>query len=209
MKTLLLFAVLAAVLLLINLSMVTFSVWFCEGFSLRVGYLFFHYTVFPRPPKKGKKKTQEETRPAGQPEQVPGLRQKIRGLLQKRGLSGFLSALRETACAASGTAQKFFSHFHVGRFLLSISVGGGDAAQTAVEYGLVCAAVGTAAGAILSQVKCRKWSIRINPDFSGNDSSVRFEMKAGIRLIFLIAVSVYGLVRFAGLSKKLKKQVGA
>lgn len=207
MNTLLFFALTAAVLLLLNLSRVTCSVRFDESFFLRVGYLFFHYTVFPRPPEKEKKG--EETEQAAEKEAPVGLWAKLRGLLERCGLSGFLSVLQETASAASGTAKKLFAHFHVDRFLLTISVGGSDAAQTAVEYGAVCAAVGTAAGAILSQVKCKKWSITIDPDFSGRDGSVRFEMKAGIRLIFLLIAAVYGLVRFVRISKKLKRQVGA
>ena len=206
MNALLFSALAAALLLLLNLSRVTCSVRFDGSFFLRVGYLFFHYTVFPRPPEKEKK---GETEQAAEKEAPAGLGAKLRGLLEKRGLSGFLSVLQETASAASGTAKKLFAHFRVGRFLLTISVGGDDAAQTAVEYGTVCAAVGTAAGAVLSQVKCKKWSITVDPDFSGRDSSVRFEMKAGIRLIFLLIAAVYGLVRFVRISKKLKRQVGA
>lgn len=206
MNALLFSALAAALLLLLNLSRVTCLVRFDGSFFLRVGYLFFHYTVFPRPPEKEKK---GETEQAAEKEAPAGLGAKLRGLLEKRGLSGFLSVLQETASAASGTAKKLFAHFRVGRFLLTISVGGDDAAQTAVEYGTVCAAVGTAAGAVLSQVKCKKWSITVDPDFSGRDSSVRFEMKAGIRLIFLLIAAVYGLVRFVRISKKLKRQVGA
>lgn len=206
MNALLFSALAAALLLLLNLSRVTCFVRFDGSFFLRVGYLFFHYTVFPRPPEKEKK---GETEQATEKEAPAGLGAKLRGLLEKRGLSGFLSVLQETASAASGTAKKLFAHFRVGRFLLTISVGGDDAAQTAVEYGTVCAAVGTAAGAVLSQVKCKKWSITVDPDFSGRDSSVRFEMKAGIRLIFLLIAAVYGLVRFVRISKKLKRQVGA
>lgn len=208
MNALLVGAVLAAVFLLLNLSRVTFLIRFRDGFSLRVGYLFFHYTVYPRPPKK-EKGGQQAQRAAEEPEKPSGPQTKIRELLERKGLSGFLSVLREAGSTASGTAKRFFGHLGVDRFLLAISVGGGDAAQTAVEYGTVCAAVGTAAGAILSQVKCRKWSITIDPDFSGRGSSVRFDMKAGIRLVFLLAAAVYGLIRAIKISRSLKGKAGA
>ena len=138
MNVLLMIAVPAAVLLFLSLSRVTFLIRFREDFSLRVGYLFFHYTVFPRPPKKA-----EEQKP-------PGFMAKLRGLLERKGLSGFVSVLKEAGSAASGTAKKFFGHLAVDRFFLAVSVGGGDAAVTAVEYGVVCSAVGTAAGTAAS-----------------------------------------------------------
>ncbi len=204
MNALVMIAVSAALFLFFNLNRVTFTVRFREGFFLRVGYLFFHYTVFPRPPEKKKRKP-----PAREEEKPSGLPARIRGLMERRGLSGFLSVLKEAASAASGTAKKLFRHLGIDRFLLAVTVGGDDAARTAVEYGTVCSAVGTAAGALLPRVKCGRWSIRIDPDFSGRDSTVRFEMKAGIRLVFLLAAAVYGLMRFVRVSRRIKRKAEA
>lgn len=83
---------------------VTLRAAFRDEFSARAGYLFFHYTIAPRPPRKKEAKPQKEEKPE---------KSKLRLLLEQKGLSGFLSILQEAAKIASGMAKRLFSTFRL------------------------------------------------------------------------------------------------
>lgn len=157
---------------------------FQNELSARIGFLFFHYTVAPRPPEKEKteKQKQKEEEKAKQHAE----KHQLRELFQKKGLSGFLEILSEAAKLAGTTARNIFRHIVFKRFWLRIAVGGEDAAQTALDYGRVCGVVGTAAGMIFQYAKYQEYHITIVPDFHLQKSLVTLELKAHIKLFFLL-----------------------
>jgi hypothetical protein len=174
---------------------VTLRAAFRDEFSARAGYLFFHYTIAPRPPRKKEAKPPKEEKPE---------KSKLRLLLEQKGLSGFLSILQEAAKIASGMAKRLFSHFSVNPFRLDIAVAGDDAARTAVTYGHVCGIVGTASSLLLGNVKCKNCKIRVTPDFLNTKSRVQFEAEIRVRLFFLLAAGLFALFRSIRLIRRVK-----
>lgn len=174
---------------------------FEEEFSARVRYLFVSYRIYPRPEKPEKKKRKK----APPPEKKPS---KLRELLRKRGVSGFLELALEFSRIALGGAKKLLSHTVVDRLLLDLSVGGDDAAAVALNYGRACGAVSTALGALLSAAKCRKPHVEVAPDFLGGKSAVHFRVRLKIRLCFLVFSALSALFGFVRLYLKIKKESG-
>ena len=174
---------------------------FEEEFSARVRYLFVRYRIYPRP-EKPEKKEPKEAPPA---EKKPS---KLRELLRKRGLSGFLELAREFSRIALGGAKKLLSHTVVDRLALDLAVGGDDAAAGALNYGRAGAAVSTARGALLSAAKCKKPRVEVAPDFVGGKSAVHFRVRLKIRLCFLVSSALAALFGFVRLYLKIKKESG-
>ena len=174
-----------------------------EEFSLWVGYLFVRYRAYPRPPKEEKPKPEKEPKP-----EKKGLPSRIAELLRREGLSGFLELLGEFTRVALGSMKKLLSHTTVDLLDLDLSVGGEDAAQTAVNYGKACGAVSTALGALSAAAKCRRRSVRVAPDFQTGKSSVRFRVRVKIRLFFLISFALSAFIGFVRIYLKSKKRSG-
>jgi hypothetical protein len=176
----------------LSLCPITVDLEFRQEFSAKIRYLFFHYTLAPRPPKKDKKAAEEKPKES-----------KIKTMLQKKGLAGFLEFIKELAYVAAGTAKKIFAHLTIRDFLINICVSSGDAAKTAIAYGYVCSAVYPAVSVLFSNTNYNEYSVNISPDFSKGESSVEFNCKAKIKVIFLISAALYA---FKGFIKMKKKQ---
>ncbi|MCI1955321.1 MAG: DUF2953 domain-containing protein [Oscillospiraceae bacterium] len=166
-----------------------------EEFHVRVGYLFFHYTVVPR---SGTKEEPEA------PKERPPKKGRFRRLLKAKGLSGFLEILRQGAEIVSKANREILSRLVLDRVRLEISVTGEDAAKTALTYSYVCGAVGSAAGLILGNVKCRRYHISVTPDFQGENSRVEFDAKAHIGLAFVLYGGFRTLFRILKVAKMWK-----
>ncbi len=175
---------------------VTVEAAFREKFFLRVGFLFFQYTVSP---KKAEKKEQE-----GKPEKQKPKRNRIAELYREKGLSGFLKILGKAAKIAGGAAKEISLHTVFARFWLRVGVSGPDAAQTAVDYGYVCGAVGSATSLLLGGAKCRDCRIDVTPDFCAEESSVDFEMKARVASFFVLRAALRALFRSLQIIKAAK-----
>jgi hypothetical protein len=179
---------------------------FEEELSARVGFLVFHFRVWPRPEKKqaGQIPEQKE-KPV--PEKKPS---KIRELFRKKGFSGFLELLRAFSQVAFGSAKKIFSHMRIRLLFLSLTVGGEDAAKVASNYGGVCGAVSTALTGLLSAAKVRERNVRVRviPDFQDGNNSVRFRVRLKIRLFFLLSAALSALLSIIKIYLKSRKGSG-
>lgn len=178
----------------LSLCPITFTIGFDEEFSADIRYLFFHYTLAPRPQKKIKN---EKKAPA--PEKPK--ESKLKSLYKEKGLAGFIHFISNLARIASGTAKKIFQHLTVSLMSVDISVSSGDAAQTAVNYGYVCSAVFPAVSVLLSNTNYKDYTVDIKPDFNSDESTVKFRCKAKIKVIFLMTAAIYALKSFIKMKK--------
>lgn len=172
---------------------------FEESLSVEIGFLFFRFRVLPAPERKKEK-------PAKKAEKEERKKPKITDIIKRKGLSGFLGILRELARIASGAARRILSRFCVDSFDLDIAVCGSDAAHAAVNFGTVCSAVYTAAGALSACMKFKGRSINIVPDYNGKKSRVRFRLRAHVRLFFLVSALLWALAHSGGLLKALREK---
>ena len=191
---LLVFLILTGLNLLLMACPVRIDAAFREELFLRVGYLFFHYTVSPKEKAKNK-----PAKSAGKPK-----KNRVAELYHAKGLSGFLKILGRAAKIAGSAAKGVFTHIYFARFLLEIRVAGEDAAKTAVDYGCVCGIVGPAASLMLGHAKCRDCRIRVVPDFCSEKSSVEFSMKARVAVFFLVQTALRALIQSVRLIKDSK-----
>lgn len=166
--------------------------WFETELHVRVRYLFFRYTALPRPAEKEPEPAAEKNKEKTEKNET---KSKIREIIEQKGLSGFVGILKELASVAAGTAKKLFSHMVIDLLYADVTVSDEDAAQTALLYGGVCAAVCGSAGALLSCMKCRCYHINVAPDFQAKQPVVKFELRAHLLPLFLVSPAVSALFR--------------
>ncbi len=200
--------VLAFFLLLLLLPVRVYAA-YREELSLKVGYAFFSFQLLPpkeeekKPPAPKKKKKaakKSPQKPVSQTEKPPSqakeLKKKAKEILHYEGLSGLLELLKDVGGIAVGTGKKLFAHFTLKKFDLLLTVGGEDAAETALTYGKLCGVVYPVVGTIVTACKCRKYGVTVQPDFDAPETQAEFEARGQIRLVFLVAYSIQALLQF-------------
>lgn len=192
-----------------------------EELFLKVSYAFFSFRLLPKKeekeqfpvPKKEKaaKKppktaSQEKEKP---PSQAKQLKKKAKEILHYQGLSGLLELLKDIGGIAAGAGKKLFSHFTLKKFDLLLTVGGEDAAETALSYGKLCGVLYPAVGSIVTACKCRKYGVTVQPDFDAPETQAEFEARGQIRLVFVLAYSIQALFRFIMRVVRLNRELEA
>ena len=198
--------VVAIILLLLLLSPVCLSVSYEEKWKVEARYLFIRYPLYPpRPPKKKKKDKKQGPAPEKQkPEEKSS---PWRDILKEKGIKGLLSFLRQLANAVTGGAKKLFQPLVIQKCFLHVTVGGEDAAQTAMEYGYLCAAVYPATGAVIANTKCKRHDVQVLCDFDSQETDFRFYGKCSVKVLFLLVAGWTAAYRFLKSQIKEKLQV--
>ena len=149
--------------------------------SLKIG--FVKIQLYPQKPKEKKKKSEKtEEKPENE-------EKKKESLIKEKGISWLFDLIKKIADLAVGALKDFFRHIIVKKLLLSISIAGSDAADTAVKYGYCCSAVYPAFGIIVGAVKCKNYGVDISPDFEEKaKSAVNMELEAKIKILWLLAL---------------------
>lgn len=150
--------------------------------SLKIG--FIRIQLYPQKPKKKKKKKKQKKAD----EEQKGEKKKESHVKQK-GISWLFDLIKKIADLAVGALKDFFRHIIVKKLMLSVSIAGDDAADTAVKYGYCCSAVYPAFGIIVGAVKCKSYGVDISPNFEEKaKSAVNMELEAKIKILWLLAL---------------------
>ena len=200
--------ILAAVLLGVTfllLAPVRLQVDFQKEFSAQVRYLFLRFPLVSAG-KEGETPSvqglpaEEEPPPSGS-----GLGRKLRAMLRRQGLRGFLQSLQELALAAENAAKSLLRKIRLKRFDLYICLGGEeDAAAAAILYGQVCGAAYSACGILWELFPCRRRSVSVDLDYRSRDHRVEFFAEATIPLLFLLREGLILLYKALPFFKKLQ-----
>lgn len=192
--------ILAFLALLLHIPIV-FYLSYEDSLKIKIRYLFFSYQVVP--PKEKKKKAKKK-QPAKQTEKKEenGKKSALRQILEQKGLSGFLTMLKQMAEVALGSAKKLLRHMVVKKLWLRLTVVGEDAADTAILYGGVCAVVYPALGALMAQTRCEKPDIQIEAGFQAPKTEIHFQVKAKLKLFFGVISVIWALSHYMQLVKK-------
>lgn len=199
-------------LFLLTLVPVRAEISFHQEFSLTVRYLFLSFPVLPG----GKEEEPEKREPEKEKKTEGGGLEKLKAVLKQEGFGGFLKALFEIVRMVASSSKRLISRIGLKRFDLYLCLGGAaDAADAAIRYGQVSAAVYSACGALFGLMPCRKKAVTVDLDYGTEENKVDFSAKLSIRPLFvlkeglsLLIHSVPYLRRFlrAGASnEKLKK----
>lgn len=175
--------VILLVILLLLLMPVKLKASYNEDFrcSLKIG--FIKIQLYPQKPKKKKKKSEKTDKEQKSDEK------KKESLIKEKGISWLFDLIKKISDLAVGALKDFFRHIIVKKLMLSISIAGDDAADTAVKYGYCCSAVYPAFGIIVGAVKCKSYGVDISPNFQEKaKSAVNMELEAKIKILWLLAL---------------------
>ena len=105
---------------------------------------------------------------------------------RNRGVEGVVQLLKDTANAIGGMFGRIGRAFTFEELIISLIVGAGDSAETAIKYGKVCSAAFPAMGLVVSKMRVKKYNIEINPDFIYGKNAARLHTCISVRPIKLI-----------------------
>lgn len=194
-----LYIILGIVLLFVVLfSMrVTLIVDYAEKTVVTVKYLFLKFTVFdsskpesekkakkPKKEKKGKTDTTDNPGETTSGNSVADSKPKTKGnsLLKQiyldHGYDGIVKMLNAVKTSLSGFFGKLYKTIVFDELYITMITAGGDAADTAIKHGKLCAWAYPILGKLVSTSKVKKYDFNFSPDFLASKS----EASAYVRL---------------------------
>ncbi len=173
---------------------VTVYMTYDEDFKLDVRWLFIKLPILPKKekpekekkPKKEKPKKEEKPKEEEKPADpnAPKKDNIIKAFYNNQGFSGVLQLLRDTVSSINGMFGSIFRHFVFKELKLYLTVGGSDAAETALLYGKICSAVFPAMGLITSTCKVKEYDCAVRPNFIAAEKTAVFRAVISYRPIF-------------------------
>lgn len=163
--------------------------------ELSVKWLFINLKILPKkedaekkkkePKPKKEKPQKEESEIVKEPKKKKQDNMFVR-FYRNRGVSGVVQLLKDTANAVGGMFKRIGRAFLFEELYISLTVGAGDSAETAIKYGKICSAAFPAMGLIVSTMRVKKYNIEITPDFINGSNGAGLHTKISVRPIKLI-----------------------
>lgn len=158
------------------------------GFSFVLIIGFVRLRLYPPKPKKEKKPKKAKKKKKESPDKPE---KEKTNLIKEKGLSWFVNLIKKVAGLAAGVLKDFFKHIIIRKMMISVSVAGEDAADTAVKYGYCCSAVYPAVGIVARAANCKNYGVDITPNFEENaKSEYSFELEAKTLVLWLAALVI-------------------
>ena len=182
MQALLITLAVLALLALLLLSSVNLTLRLDQDFTLYVRYLFIRIRLYPQKEKKekdegGGKRAKKEKGKKPNP---------FRRMAEEEGFLAAVGRICEIAKEMINRLNRLLRRVRISPFQLEIAAAGEDAAETALIYGGVCAAVYPVLGALCSLSRVRRLEAELHPDFDGGKSRVRLFFTCRLRLVFAL-----------------------
>lgn len=178
----------------------TVTVHYENDVAVSVQWLFLKFDILPKKekenkPKKEKKKKTKEEKPKEESEVIREPKKKKKDNMfvrfyNNRGVSGVVQLLKDAAKAVGGMFRRIGRAFLFEELIISLKVGAGDSAETAIKYGKTCSAAFPAMGLIVSTMRVKKYNIEINPDFIYGKNEARLHTKVSVRPVKLIGAVI-------------------
>lgn len=194
--------IIAFFILLLSVK-VMITVHYDDELTVSLSWLFLKFDLLPQKEKhkKKEKKKKEKDKPEETDEKIPEPKKKKDNMFvrfyRNQGVSGVVQLLKDAAAALGGMFRRIGRAFLFEELYVSLTVGSGDSADTAVKYGKVCAAAFPAMGFIVSNMRVKKYNIEITPDFIRGSNSARMHVKAAViplRLINAVIIVAFRLL---------------
>lgn len=202
-----LYSVLGFLLLLLCCLLwpVSLRVTYTDELRVKARVLGVPVTLFPgreKPPKKEKPAKKPGKRRTKREEQ----REKwldLSRMLKEDGVGATLRTLQELAAILWKAARRVLRAITVRHLWLRLEIGGEDAAQTAIRYGQVCAALYPTVEAIGELVRIRQKELEVTPQFPDGESSVQLDVRLWVTPLRVLWA---GLCLVCGLALRSGKQ---
>lgn len=184
--------------------------------ALKVKYLCF--TVFKIPmkskkakPKKDKPKKSKKSKKAQDTSQEGEQKQK-KGLLKNLTFDDILALLKQALTGIGKPLRRLFKSIVISHLSLNITVGGDDAAKTAIKFGAMNIAVGNVLGLLDSFLTLKPLDdLNIGVDFQSEETlyDAYFEMRMTLfaAIVAVIRLARVALKLFGSLKKRKKSNI--
>ena len=150
-----------------------------------VRWLFVKLNILPlkekaKKPEKEKPEEEKKEEPEEEEEKAEEENPEKKGenpiitTIKNMGYDGVMEILSNLGKALSGMFKRIFKAFAIQNFDIDITVGKGDAAATAIEYGKTCRKVYPVCGLITSTMKVKTYNVNVAPDFLANHNTGEF-----------------------------------
>lgn len=138
-------------------------------------------------------KKEEEAKPQPQKQKKPNF---IKTLYDKEGIVGIMLLISNMLQSASSALGTLIKGFHIYSLYVKIIVGGGDAADIAKAYGMICKYYYPLKGAVLSGMKVDNFDDWIAPDFIAPSNEYGFQFIGSISVGLLLKVALSAVKTF-------------
>lgn len=172
----------------------TVTVHYEDDVAVSLKWLFLKFNILPKHEKEEKtkkEKKKKEEKPKEESEVIPEPKKKKQDNMfvrfyRNRGVEGVIQLLKDAAKAVGGMFRRIGRAFLFEELFISLKIGAGDSAQTAIKYGKTCSAAHPAMGLIVSTMRVKKYNLEISPDFINGKNEARLHTKISVRPIKLI-----------------------
>jgi len=157
-------------------------------FSVLIGSInIFSNEEKPKKVKASKAKKKKDSKPETKKENF------VKKVYKEKGLTFMVKLFSEIAKAVINKLLWLIKRMKIRNFFIDISIVGNDAADTAIKYGAVCAAVYPLLALIDSNLDFKARQINVKSDFEGNESSfcISADIKAEIIILLAVAIKAY------------------
>lgn len=172
--------------------------------NLKVRWLFVKFNVLPFEEKEKKPKKEEAPKEEKPKEEKPKEdkpkkegENPIIAMVKAQGYDGMMQLIGNLGRALGSMFKRIFKAFTIENFDIDITVGKGDAARTALEYGETCRKVFPVCGLVCSTMKVKTYSVNVEPDFLANHNTGTFYANVYLtprKLINAILILVFDLI---------------
>jgi len=199
--------IILGVLLILLFSPLCVTMIYQESFYAKIRFLFLSYTFSPEKWKeKASQKEEAAKKPTKKKENADSLgnQSKWKNLFKERGLGGMIDLVKKFMEQVTEPIKNLLTHFHIKKLVCEVSVSTEDAAKTAILYGQACAVIYPAVAMLTEAAKVYRFTASVAPNFDEKESSVNFELKFHVLLIWLLIAAVQTLFLFIKFRKMEK-----
>lgn len=199
MTALIVIGVIIAILLLIAVTRISVHIAYEQSFKISVSVLGI--TIYSNSkPKRAKvtEKSQAEEKPQQKKENI------VKKIYKTKGLKYTVDLVGDAVKTVFSKLSWLLQRLKIRNFKLSLSVVGGDAADTAIKYGAVCAAVYPILSFIDAKLDFKPKSIDVYADFEGKD--IKFSIFTDIKaeVFVLVALAINCLKEYLNIKKRVE-----
>ncbi|MEG1426763.1 MAG: hypothetical protein RSC76_03655 [Oscillospiraceae bacterium] len=187
-----LYIILGILLFLIVALLIPLRFKFSYGTELQltVHYLFFRYILLPTKEEKPKA-TPKQGKPTKKiPEKKLSIIDKIRALVQRKGVGGFLSLMKSVSVLLGGILKELLVHLRIKRMDIYFLAAAEDAASAAMLYGEACAAIYPTVSALCEIGRCKNCGVTVDLDYHQATASVAANCTGSILPVFFVQAGV-------------------
>ncbi len=191
--------IIAFFLILLSVKLAV-TVHYEDDVTVTLKWLFLKFKILPKDedkPKKEKKKKEEKEKEESEVISEPKKKKKDNMFVRfyrNKGVEGVVQLLKDASSALGGMFKRIGRAFLFEELFIALSVGAGDSAETAIKYGKTCSAAFPAMGLIVSNMRVKKYSLDISPDFIYGKNEAKLHTYITVRPIKLINAIIIVLV---------------